>query len=583
MQKYPLLVLLSGFVALMSSTASAAVDLPKTVKIEPDKPEAVCPKGNAEWREATKIEGVQIQESLRCHPDNPAQVAIEVKGTNNVSMDTLMDTYFAADAITKTNDMDGDGDPDHIIIKLEVTELNGHSPDFDGVVPTFDIAPGIEPGMWVFAPKSRGMATRSFVGLEANPLLRMPSPPIRVEQGDVVWVVLENTHYFPHTIHLHGVDHPWVDSSGEGNDGVPQTSDKFVVPGQSRTYEIRPRQPGTFVYHCHVQTHTHLAMGLVGMFIVEENRPNNWVQTFNVGGGQVRHPSKAVLEKYDSEYDLHYHAMDKELHSIIQKYNDPRLIAREMNQQYDMTDSTEDYHVLNGRSFPYTLRESIIVAEPDKNIKARMFNSTGELLAIHTHGHKGTITHYDGVEHNPDAQIMRDIYDLAPAQRNDLKFSTVDDGLHSYGEGIWIFHDHREKGITTDGMNVGGNVSALVYKKYLNEEGLPKTIGENVMPLFTKAFQARKYPVWQDIDEWNSLGEVDATGFKNPPPAVPLMTKGPKSLAAALKEEQSRASNGDNNSFRNFLVGLMLGMFAYILVINREKIMALISSNKGEA
>jgi len=254
-----------------------------------------------------------------------------------------------------------------------------------------------------------------------------------------------------------------------------------------------------------------------------------------------------------------------------------------MNQQYDMTDSTEDYHVLNGRSFPYTLRESIIVAEPDKNIKARMFNSTGELLAIHTHGHKGTITHYDGVEHNPDAQIMRDIYDLAPAQRNDLKFSTVDDGLHSYGEGIWIFHDHREKGITTDGMNVGGNVSALVYKKYLNEEGLPKTIGENVMPLFTKAFQARKYPVWQDIDEWNSLGEVDATGFKNPPPAVPLMTKGPKSLAAALKEEQSRASNGDNNSFRNFLVGLMLGMFAYILVINREKIMALISSNKGEA
>jgi hypothetical protein len=37
---------------------------------------------------------------------------------------------------------------------------------------------------------------------------------------------------------------------------------------------------------------------------------------------------------------------------------------------------------------------------------------------------------------------------------------------------VWIFHDHREKGITTDGMNPGGNVSALVYKKYLNEVGL---------------------------------------------------------------------------------------------------------------
>ena len=72
-------------------------------------------------------------------------------------------------------------------------------------------------------------------------------------------------------------------------------------------------------------------MGLVGMFIVEENRPNNWVQTFNVGGSQIRHPSKAVLEKYDSEYDLHYHALDKELHDIIQQSNDPRL-NREENE-----------------------------------------------------------------------------------------------------------------------------------------------------------------------------------------------------------------------------------------------------------
>jgi FtsP/CotA-like multicopper oxidase with cupredoxin domain len=390
--------------------------------------------------------------------------------------------------------------------------------------------------------------------------------------------VLENTHYFPHTIHLHGVYHPWIDSSGEGNDGVPQTSDKFVVPGQSKTYEIRPRQPGTFVYHCHVQTHVHLAMGLVGMFIVEENRPNNWVQTFNVGGGQVRHPSKAILEDYDSEYDLHYHAMDKELHSIIQKNNDPRLIAKEMNRGYYMNNSTEDYHVLNGRSFPYTLRESIIVAEPDKNIKTRMFNSGGELLAIHTHGHKGTITHYDGVEHNPDAQIMRDIYDMAPAQRNDIKLSTVDDGLHSYGQGIWIFHDHREKGITTDGMNPGGNVSAVVYKKYLTEEGLPKGIGEDITPLFTKAFHARKYPVWQGIDDWNSLGEVDASGFKSPPPAIPIVVEGPQSMADALKAQED-GNNG--NSFRNFLVGLILGILAYTAIINREKIMALISSKKG--
>jgi FtsP/CotA-like multicopper oxidase with cupredoxin domain len=573
MQKNPLGILLGAAVMLMPFSASAVVGLPKTVEVDRGKVETVCNQNNPEWRQAQTIEGVSMQESLRCSPDNPYAIAAEVKGTNNLSMEALMNTHYAMDAIIKKNDMDGDGDPDLIIIKLEVAELNGHSPDFQGFVPTFDIAPGIQPAMWVFAPKSRGMATNSFVGTDANPLLRAPSPVIRVEQGDIIWIQLENTHYFPHTIHLHGVDHPYVDSSGEGNDGVPQTSDKFVLPGQSKTYEIRPRHPGSFVYHCHVQTHVHLAMGLVGMFVVEENRPNNWVQTFNVGGGQVRHPSKAVLEEYDSEYDLHYHAMDKELHSIVQQYNDPRLIAKKMNREYDITDSTEDYHTLNGRSFPYTLRESIIVAEPDKNIKLRMFNSTGELLAVHTHGHKATITHYDGVEHNPMAQITRDIYDIAPAQRNDLRINTTDDGFHSYGEGIWIFHDHREKGITNDGMNPGGNVSALVYKKYLNEVGLPKTIGESIAPLFTKEFHARKTPVWQNIDDWNSLGEVEADGYVAPPASV---------IAASDVTPGSADIQADeDNSFRNLIFGLLLGLVAYLLVVNRASIMALISSNKG--
>ncbi|MCK5872436.1 MAG: multicopper oxidase domain-containing protein [Methylococcales bacterium] len=575
MRKNPLINFFGVAMIAAPFWAVAAIGvLPKSVEVDVGKVETICENKNPEWRKAQKIEGVAMQESLRCEPDNPSDVAAQVRGTNNISMETLMNSGFAADAIIKKNDMDGDGDPDLIIIKLEVIELNGHSPDFAGVVPTFDIAPGVQPGMWVFAPKTRGMSTSSFAGIDANPLLRAPSPVIRVEQGDTVWIQLENSHYFPHTIHLHGVDHPFVDSAGEGNDGVPVTSDKFVMPGQSKTYEIRPRATGTFVYHCHVQTHIHLAMGLVGMFVVEENRPNNWVQTFNVGAGQVRHPSKAILEDYDSEYDLHYHGMDKELHSVIQEYNDPRLIAKRMNREYRNGDATEDYFTLNGRSFPYTLRESLIVTEPNKNIKLRMFNSTGETLAMHTHGHKGTITHYDGVEHNPSAQIMRDIYDLAPAQRNDLKISTVDDGLHSYGEGIWIFHDHREKGIATDGMNPGGNVSAIVYKKYLNEMGLPKTVGEGVGDAFTKAFYQRKVPVWQKTDPWNSLGEVDATGYKAPPPSTVIIEKGPKAFSELTDMDEE-------NGFVNLLLGIFGGIFIYVVVLNRKKILNQLSSMKG--
>jgi len=185
-----------------SLSATAVFKAPPTAKVEPGQAEPFCNSGAPpEWRQAQTVEGVAIQESRSCNPDNPNDIAAFVKGTNNISMETLMDTSnVAADTLTLTNDMDKDGDPDHYVIKLEIMEVNGHSPDFPGVVPTYDIAPGIQPTFWVFTPKSRDMSTRSFASAEANPLLRMPSPPIRVEQGDVVWLVVENSHYFPHSI-----------------------------------------------------------------------------------------------------------------------------------------------------------------------------------------------------------------------------------------------------------------------------------------------------------------------------------------------------------------------------------------------
>jgi len=288
------------------------------------------------------------------------------------------------------------------------------------------------------------------------------------------------------------------------------------------------------------------------MIIIEENRPNNWLQTLNVGGGKVRHPSVAVKEKYDHEYDLQYHAVDKNLTQIIQKYNDPRLIARDMNRRYDLTDASEDYFTLNGLSFPYTLRESMIIAEPNQKIKLRLLNSGGEQIAIHTHGHKATITHYDGIEHNPAAQITRDVFDLAPAQRLDLVLNTTNDGLHSYGEGAWLFHDHREKGITTDGMSEGGSISMIAYKSYLGENGFPVVAhGIDLSVYFTKEYYQRRLPIWQDLDEAGSLGAPGVrTGF-NPE------TK---------------------NTLLNLLGGFIVGILIYLIITKRQTILATLTS-----
>ncbi len=552
---------------LMHPWSQAASDLPPTAKVDMGPVEEVCSDFTSpKWREEQVIDGVKIQASQLCNPDNPADIAAFVKGTNGISMETLMATQLAADAVTLSDDVDGDGDPDKIIIKLEIAELNGHSPDMKDPTTTFDIAPGIQPTFWVFAPKTRDMSTLSIYEPIANPLLRVPSPVIRVEQNDVVWIVLENTHYLPHSIHLHGIDHPFMDMSGAGNEGVAQTSNMDTMPGESKTYVIKPRQPGTMYYHCHVQPHTHIPMGLQGIFIVEENRPNNWPQTLNVGAGQVRHPSVAVLEKYAREYDLHYQSADRELHELIARSaNDPRLIAKHMNMEYDITDATDDYFMLNGRSFPYTLRESLIYMEENQKVKLRVLNGHTESFALHIHGHKPTATHYDGVDNGPGSYIQRDVHGMVPAQRLDLELSGVDDGLNSFGQGIWMFHDHVEKSFTTNGVGEGGDISLVVYKGFLDEKGIPKAHGMSLAPYFTKGLWKRNYPIWQDYDAWHSLGLPD------------LKTEYQPSKVAVQNVQAQWAptppqAEPESSVFGKLLFGLILGFLSYVLIIKRQVI-----------
>ena len=471
--------------------------LPESIESADAMPDTFCPPDPAGWRREAEIDGVTVSASAPCVADNPYTVAAFVKGTNNVTPDTLLMSGLTADAVTKGKDLDGDGDPDEIHIRLEVAELNGGSPNTRDPVTQYEIAPGIRPGMWVFAPKLAGMAVENFESNIARDTLRAPSPAIRIEQGDTVLITLENSHYMPHTLHLHGADHSFTDVTGEGNDGVPLTSELPVMPGSARTYELTPRHAGTMFYHCHVQPHVHVMMGLQGLFVIEENRPNNWLQTMNIGAGQVRVPSVASKEDYDQEYDLHYLDLDKQLGERIQANNDPRLITQSMHRDYDITDSTVDYFTLNGKSFPYTFRESLIVGKDNDRIKLRVVNGGAKGIALHTHGHKFTITDRDGVP-LPDAlRVPQDVAWFATTQRADIELLFKNDGLHAYSPGIWLFHDHQYNGVTTDGIGPGGNISAITYSDFIDDSGWPKTQGVSWDNYFTEKYYRRETPVWK--------------------------------------------------------------------------------------
>lgn len=90
----------------------------------------------------------------------------------------------------------------------------------------------------------------------------LPGPTLRFDLGDTVLIHLNNVSPEDHTIHWHGLD---VDQE---NDGVGHTSTD-VYAGTSFSYQFVCENAGTYLYHCHVMTPLHLAMGMYGLFIVD--------------------------------------------------------------------------------------------------------------------------------------------------------------------------------------------------------------------------------------------------------------------------------------------------------------------------
>src|SRR5258705_1722731 len=229
-----------------------------------------------------------VAPDARAYRLTPAYLAGSV--AERAGMDAEMAAIPGADpdAVELGHDLDHDGDADEIHIHLEVIEIQE------------EVYPGQYVTFWVFAPLGSPMGSPA----------RLPSPTIRVEEGDVVYVTLHNTHYLPHTIHFHGM------AQDNAMDGVPDMTQRAVAPGRQFTYRFVAKTPGTYWYHCHVQDHIHPLMGLAGMIIVEPNRPNNHFAHLVPGAGRIEPMAKATAEQVQGEYSLVYMDIDDRLNRI---------------------------------------------------------------------------------------------------------------------------------------------------------------------------------------------------------------------------------------------------------------------------
>ncbi|MFC6285363.1 multicopper oxidase domain-containing protein [Nocardioides sp. GCM10027113] len=138
-----------------------------------------------------------------------------------------------------------------------------------------------------------------------------------------------------HTIHWHGFRNviPFFDGEPSGSVSVPA--------GREFTYVYRPRDPGTYMYHCHVEDVEHVQMGMTGIVFVRPLQDGN---TTLYPSGRYLYNDGDGSTGFDREFAMFLSEIWAEAH-----WADAHI------QLPEWSDYRPDFSLLNGRVHPATL------------------------------------------------------------------------------------------------------------------------------------------------------------------------------------------------------------------------------------
>ena len=188
-----------------------------------------------------------------------------------------------------------------------------------------------------------------------------PAPTIVLDQGDEFYLTLTNVGMIirpdladPHTVHFHGFP-----NASDYFDGVPDATISINM-GASLTYYYNVVEPGTYMYHCHVEATEHMQMGMLGNLYVKpaQNKLPDLTDlngfTHNTGNQYVYNDGDGSTT-YDVEYPIQMGSFDPVFHDA--SMNVQPLPFAEMKDTYGM---------LNGRGYPDTVNPGALTP-PDEN------------------------------------------------------------------------------------------------------------------------------------------------------------------------------------------------------------------------
>jgi FtsP/CotA-like multicopper oxidase with cupredoxin domain len=174
-----------------------------------------------------------------------------------------------------------------------------------------------------------------------------PAPTIVLSEGDDFYLTLTNVGmmirpdlFDPHTVHYHGFP-----QAASVFDGVPDASISINM-GSSLTYYYKNIEPGTYMYHCHVEATEHMQMGMLGNLYVLPDQDG----TSLTYAGNGRTYIKFVYNDGDGStgYDV---AFPIQIGSFDGAFHD----ASETVQPLPFALMVDNYPMLNGRGYPDTV------------------------------------------------------------------------------------------------------------------------------------------------------------------------------------------------------------------------------------
>ena len=200
-----------------------------------------------------------------------------------------------------------------------------------------------------------GMPTRTLAQKEAMIQAGMlahewPAPTIELEEGQEFYLSLTNVGmlmrpdlFDPHSAHFHGFP-----QSSTVFDGLPESA-LSIGMGATLTYYYKLNDPGTYMYHCHVEATEHMQMGMLGNLYVKAGQNKLPAGTDLNGfthqtGNQYAYNDGDGSTYYDVEYPIQLGSFDSAFHD-----------ASESTQPLPFALMVDNYPMINGRGYPDTV------------------------------------------------------------------------------------------------------------------------------------------------------------------------------------------------------------------------------------